>query len=86
MPMRLSQSLEKRFLALHLETSPSVVDDLRYHVEVEIRNAVAAEREMCATLAEAPINGQPHTELMRGKREAANTIARNIRARKTQAI
>lgn len=86
MPMRLSQSLEKRFLALQLETEPSIIQDLRHHVEVEIHNAVAAEREMCATLAEAPIYGQPHTELMRGKMEAANTIARNIRARKTQAI
>ena len=86
MPMQLSHSLEKRFLTLHLETDPSVVQDLRHHVEIEIQNAVAAEREMCATLAEAPIYGQPHTELMRGKMEAANTIARNIRARKTQAI
>ncbi len=47
----------------------------------EPREAVKAEREACARIAETPITGQPHTEIMRGRMEAANTIAKNIRAR-----
>lgn len=46
-----------------------------------IEKAVVNEREACARIAEAPFNGQAHTELSRGKMDAANTIARNIRAR-----
>ncbi len=79
--MQLPQSLEKQFLALHLEPDPSVVQDLCHHVEVEIRNAVAAERERCAEIAAAasifaPIEAQ----------ERAASVYFAIRARNTEAI
>lgn len=53
----------------------------REAIAAAIREAVSVEREQCARIAEAPFLGQPHTELSRGKMQAANTIARNIRAR-----
>lgn len=61
---------------------PSGLGELKHSIAAEIRAAVEAEREACARIAESPITGQPHTEFMRGKMEAANRIAQSIRARK----
>jgi hypothetical protein len=84
--MKPAQRLERTLKALALELPDWFDKFARGEIIAAFDAAVCDEREACARIAEAPFMGQPHTEYSRGKMDAANTIAKNIRARNPEGV